>query len=249
MPIPECDRVPILELLRGELPAFRCEEVLAHLRGCPRCRERAKLMGLLELEPPEIADRPAPLSVGPGPRRHLRYLLPAAAAVLLVAGLLLVWSPQLRRAGAPAGAPALEPYPWDLALTRDTPEPTGRELLQEAAELYRRGEYATAAARLLQLPPAPATDFYLALCWLFSGRNTAAARLLEDVAGGGTAWAEPARWYLAHAYYRQSNLAGCLRELKTLADRSGPHQEAARKWLLQLQHRAGGTEPPDREGQ
>ncbi|GAB4243600.1 MAG: hypothetical protein Kow00109_19430 [Acidobacteriota bacterium] len=243
--MPECDQVPILELLRGELPVPRCEEVLEHLSGCPRCRERAKLMGLLELEPPRLELRPARSSEEKGSKGNLRRLLPLAAALLLAAGVLASWFLIPRSPGPGAEVPPLEPYPWDPTLTRETPEAAGAEQLRVAAELYRQQRYAEAAAVLQDLPSTPTSDFYLALCWLLSGRDAPAARLLEGLTAGESPWSEPARWYLAHVYFRQADRAAALRELEILSQRPGAYQEAAKDWLSRLRQAPGESALPD----
>ena len=64
-----CDQVPLIELLGSELESSRTEQALAHVEGCPACRERLQTMAAVKaLHDSDLVRCTAGSDSGPWPR-------------------------------------------------------------------------------------------------------------------------------------------------------------------------------------
>ncbi len=219
----ECDQMPIPELIRGELNQGECDRVLDHLQRCPDCRERARIMSVLEIG--ENASERKTTS------HRLPWYLPTAAGVLAALGLSYFAWQRLTPIGPGAGNfPTVQAYPYQPLETRAS-STEGGEALAEAFALYRSGRFEAAATALARLPSEPMIDFYLGVSWLLAQRPEQAVAVLAPLADKEGPWAYPARWYLAHAYLRAGNLPAAKRLFTRLAEEEGEFQAEAESIL------------------
>lgn len=224
-----CDEVLLPELIRGELSEELAESVTHHLETCSSCRERARIMALLETEA-GIGQRPA--------RRRLRSLaLAAAVAIAACLGLLFHWTERDRPTVDWATELAThEPYPF-IGLTVRGSNPASETDRHAAFTAYRQRKYETAARLFRQLVPDAEVSFYLGVSLYLAGEPEPACVHLREAAKT-SGWRTPARWYLANALLARRDVDSAKRILTGLEVEPGEFQEKARLLLDQLSRAA-----------
>lgn len=221
----KCDDVPLPELIRGELPEEAASAVQAHVATCRRCRERARIMALLEASDSSAAK----------PTRRRLCALALAAAIVLAGALAVLWrnlevgetAPKLVTAWATDQA-----YPYVGLMTRGSESSRGQDRL-EAFSAYQRGDYAAAARRFARLESDPEISFYLGVSLYLSDETEAAFHYLSDAAKTES-WRGPARWYLANALLKHGDVAAAGKQLARLEQSGGAFEEQARELLGKL---------------
>ncbi len=218
-----CEQVPLLELVRCELDQERIQLALRHLEGCRECRERVRVMSLLELAAAE-----------PMGRAHSgkKWYAVAAVAVLTLAGAAMVI---LRVSGPvpfdPATLATREPYPLVLLDTRsEAPDRRCRE----AYQWYREARYRLAAEAFSHCPSGAEADFFQGVSEYLAGDPGSARRRLSAVAAAPGPWREPARWYDAAACLALGDLEAAALLLEGLAASGGQYAPAAAELLAKL---------------
>ncbi len=218
-----CEQVPLLELVRCELDQERIQITLRHLEECRECRERVRVMSLLELAGRERMG---------WARSGKNWYAVAAVAVLTLAGAAMV----ILRMGSPAPfdpaalAPR-EPYPLVLLDTRS--EAAGGRC-REAYQLYREGRYRLAAEAFSHCPSGAEADFFQGVSEYLAGDPESARRQLSAVAAVPGPWREPARWYEAAACLALGDLEAAALLLEGLAASGGQYAPAAAELLAKL---------------
>jgi hypothetical protein len=183
-----------LDLVHGLLPPDVREATLAHAKQCIRCGSRMR----------EVAATHERTQARPLRRRQSRTLpgmVAAAAAVIAVAGIALLWT---ARGPAPL-APARLPSPDMHILTRSVPDTIENPGLIAGLDAYRRNDYA-AARRALANAHATGTleqvrRLYLGNAQLQLGDARGAVRTLRSVdrALVPEPWIAELEWSLAVA--------------------------------------------------
>lgn len=219
-----CEQVPLLELVRCELDEDRIRTTLRHLEECRDCRERVRVMSLLESAGAEQA-RPR------SARWHLRKWYAVAAAVALA----LVGTAVVYRGGParfePAALATREPYPLVLL---DVRSEASQASCREAFELYQSSRYGEAATAFASCPAGAETDFFRGVAEYLSGQPESARRRLAAAAAAQSPWREPARWYEANACLLLHDLETARALLEELASTGGHYAEPAAELLSRL---------------
>lgn len=239
----------------GMLEAALQSGLDAHLDSCDACRRLAADIDALDLATPGAAsDERVQARVFGEPKRR-PWLLPLAAALILVTGVAVGWRawPRARPAEdrreavvAPAaGSPvksspvvalwAVAPAPVRVPLSSLGPtrsgEPAGEGLI-EALAPYRAGDYVRATERLsewVRLSPSSGEGhFYLGVAQLLAGDPQAAAVSLaraHDLLPA--ARRREVNWYQAAAAQRAGDVSGARARLQTLCAQAGAYQTEA----------------------
>ncbi len=221
----KCDDVPLPELIRGELPEEAVSAVQAHIATCRKCRERARVMALLETSGSSEA---MPI------RRRFRALS-LAAAVVLAGALLVLWrnaDVDKTESNLAASWATDQAYPY-VGLTTRGDEDSRDRGRREAFSAYQRGDYAAAARRFARLGSDPEASFYLGVSLYLSDEPHAASRYLSEAAKTES-WRDPARWYLANALLKQGDVTAAGKQLAELEQVGGEFGEQARRLLDKL---------------
>jgi hypothetical protein len=224
----KCDRVQLPELLRGELSEEESGPVLAHLEECLSCRERARLMALLQGEPSLLTSRK------PGKRRF--HLALAAVLCMVLVGVAV----HLRTQRAPAvdvhRLATSVPYPLIALTTRSTEmEEAGRS---RAFEQYVRGDFVAAAESFSRLESAPRdgdVQFFWGVAAYLTGDLQAARRHLDRASELSGKWTEPSLWYLANLELKSGDAEAARDRLEALRAGRGEFGEAAERLLERLE--------------
>ncbi len=221
----KCADIPLPELVRGDLPEDTASLVRAHLASCSRCRERARIMAVLE-----VSETARVTST----RRRVRPL--AVAASVILAGILILL---LRHLEVGQTSPNLaaswatdEAYPY-VGLTVRSSENGSDQERSQAFSAYQHGEYAAAARDLMRLESDPEVTFYLGVSLYLSGETEAASHYLSEAAQT-EGWQEPARWYLANALLRDGQVSAARQTLTELTGEHGEFQRQAGELLQKL---------------
>jgi hypothetical protein len=171
-----CDEQPLAELVRGELEQTEADAVLGHLGACATCRERVRVMALLDSSHGMACTPPR------RPRRFRIWTLAAAFTALLVgvtvirlgedlSGDLRVWATQ-------------EAYPL-LRLETRSPDPSD---CAHAYDHYQSGRFRQAAEQFRRCPQDTASRFYGGVSEYLAGDPEASLRLLVPVAREAGPW-------------------------------------------------------------
>lgn len=217
-----CEQIPLPELVRCELDEDRIRTTLRHLEECRSCRERIRVMCLLELAGADQARR--------RPAVVRKWYAMAAGIVLALVGAAILY-----RSGRvqfePSALATREPYPLVLL---DARSEAPRDSCGEAFELYRRSRYAEAATAFGSCPAGAETDFFRGVAEYLGGRPESARRRLSAAAAVQSPWREPARWYEANACLVLHDLEAARVLLEELASSGGRYAEPAAALLSQL---------------
>ena len=223
------DESTLIDLAHGLLPPSEQGEALAHIRACPECENRFRVI---------VADRErsratgAPRAVWPGGvekrpgLRHskgLRWV--AAAAVVLTIGVYALQRNTVR----PAPIPYWIPVEEEATVLRSSTGLQG-EHVDSALDGYLKRNAATAVRELraLEVSPDNATvaslrDLFLASALVNAGQYAEAIKVLDALSIDTlpTQWRRQARWvhYLALMELGRREEAGLL--LEELVDEPG----------------------------
>lgn len=223
-----CEEYPLLKLVRGELSSARTERTLRHLELCRDCRERIRIMAMLDLEGgPRNSSGWGKIRIREGWRRPLAAM--AAAILLACAVVYQSWKPD------PVDVRSLairEAYPLVRLESRDGP---AEAACGEAFFLYGEARFAEAAAGFKACLPSPEVYFFEGVAEYLSGNPEAAARLLTKVIDLDSPWQEPSRWYAAQAYLLSGDWVTAKSILNRIADGQGNYSQSARDLLGRLE--------------
>ncbi len=204
-----CEDLKLAEFLRGELEPPETQGVLSHLEGCQICRERIRVMAILETRF-QIENQ----SKKPRPRTYL-----AAAAVLIfsLVSLTYYFAPLVEGERFAAA----EPYPYfPLELRSDGTDSSNDKLRETAFEAYVTGNYLKANSILKNLVARdedPELTFYLGVThYLLGNTSQALARLRE--AARNPRWKSPSQWYMANLLLRDGERASAIKLLEALQE-------------------------------
>lgn len=114
----------------------------------------------------------------------------------------------------------------------------GTALLQEAGKAFNQKKYEKALPFLdkyLSLQPGALEPlFFKGLCLMETGNTAEARGILFTIATGDSAFAPDAQWFLALAYLREKDYAGCKEIIKAIPP-DGPYHQKALKLMKALQ--------------
>jgi hypothetical protein len=163
---------------------------------------------------------------------------------------------------APAVAPAVPAVAMSVLVHVDPPlyvpvalrgqRDEAAEQFEAAMRLYRAGDHAGALAGLRAVdemdPDRPRTRFFLSVCQLLLGQNSAAAAGFErTIALGESPYLEESHFYLAKAWLRLGRLPAARRELHRTVARHGGLEQEARQMIAHIDALAAGKDrPPDK---
>jgi tetratricopeptide (TPR) repeat protein len=212
-----CEDLKLAEFLRGELAPPESQAVLSHVENCQVCRERIRVMAILEARFQQET-----------PSKQLRtrrYLMAAAAVVILGLTLLTyhsVWSPVSTVEGEQFSA--ADPYPYfPLELRFEGMDSYNEKLRKTAFEAYVTGDYGKANSileGLAQKDRDPELKFYLGVTHYLLGNPDKALQCLGDAAKTPR-WKAPSQWYMANLLLRNGKEATAAELLQELRDGGG----------------------------
>jgi hypothetical protein len=204
----------LVDLAARLLPSEETERALEHLKSCPACEERFRILA---------ADREWFVSVAAGggavraSRGRWGFAFAGAAAVLVAA--LLLWALQ---EPVPVHDPWL-PIEKEQAVLRSSVGPGNGSDLLRALEAYRDRDVGEALRRLRQarVPEAyrPLCDLYLASALAVDHQDAQAAEVLLglDVATLPQPWRRRAQWIRYVVWLRQGRGEEAAALLETLS--------------------------------
>jgi hypothetical protein len=191
------DRDVVARYVAGTSTDAETEAFERHLIGCVECQTAVRLGGAIRL-----GARPAQPVAQRGPRWAAGLVtLAAAAAVVLVAGMSLVRTAELRALGVLEMPPAYAGVPVRSDVAR------ADSLFGEGMRLYAAREFRSAARALSDARAAGSdsipTSFFLGAIALLEGRGAVATRELGIVLRrGDSPYRAEAHFYLAKAWLR-----------------------------------------------
>jgi hypothetical protein len=223
----------IIELyVAGKLNRVRMRDFEEHYFGCDGCARRLDDFWRIDSELRQSRERLTS-------RGHiLAWIWTTAAITAIVVAVL----------NAPgADVPAVQPPhvevgqldPPNFLLPIHAGRPASWELpFEDAMRSYPTHDYEATARALAPVvaawPNVGAPRFFLGACRLLSGDPETAIRDLREVASGESAFADEARYYLAHAYLRDGRRVEALEALQQLASSKGAFAWNAQDLLTRL---------------
>lgn len=231
-----CQSVPLIEFFQGQLDEEETGRVLAHLDECEDCRERLQVLAILQSRQEASFVEPE------APRTRWRFW-PLAAALLLAAGLSILWMVVQPRPGPEkdrlANLATSKAFPYFPLQTRSgkadrTPSPARRQ----AFTSYATGDFDSATRLFSGLKKDPEILFYLGVTQYMRGEFPAALELLKRASEGSEQWRMPADWYRANAYLKLGRAREAKQMLQAVSGTTNEFQPAARELLDRLNRSA-----------
>jgi len=220
----KCDRIRLYEYLDGSLNPDQARETSAHLENCAACRERFRIMEILDRrEEQAVQPKPQPASF-----RGEKWML-LAATLLLTALLSLFYSLLPGSSDAPALASLATRRPYPLVLL-ETREGDG-EMLPRGLQLYREGRYREALSELEKAENSQDALFFSGVSLYLLDEPARAAQILKRVAEVSEKWADPADWYYSQALLRMGRRGEAIRVLRRLSASDNRYRVEARVQL------------------
>ena len=146
----------------------------------------------------------------------------------------------VERRGRIAELARFEPPRYEPAKSHATPGGANRAF-QSAMMYYADGDFRTAANALSEIlrkaPDVPEVNFYAGIALLVNDQPWQAMEAFDRVAGGASAFVEPARFFRAKTYLRLADVDSATRDLTALAAGDGPHAAEARRMLAVLRQK------------
>ena len=184
-------------------------------------------------------------------RRPWVWIYGLAVLVMFIAVSVFAWlAVESRRSAGASQAPPAGPIPAErfllLAQFEPPPYPPDRAYakvhtrpFEHAMEHYLKRDFAGAISRLRASVAAhadgPEAPFYLGICSLLSGDGDAGVKALQLVIGAGdTQYLEQARYYLAKALLRRSDIPGARVQLEGVIAMHGGLEQRSRSLLTQI---------------
>ena len=225
-----CEDLKLAEFLRGELEPNETQGVLRHLEGCQICRERIRVMAILETRFQEEShfNKPKPRT----------YLAAAAVLIFSLVPLAYYFAGGVSPLSEGEGVLAAEPYPYfPLELRSEGTSSNNDKLRETAFEAYVTGDYLRANVILEDLVSGakdPELTFYLGVTHYLLGNNRQALTRLQEVVKDPR-WKAPSHWYMANLLLRDGERASALRLLEALRDGGGEFSVESAALLRVLQ--------------
>jgi len=217
----KCSETKLVELIQGNLTPEESRNALRHLETCPCCRERAKVMAVLEKIVPNRRCR----------RREWKIYLLAAGLLFcaLVPAMVRLRQEIGSRPNALIQITESKPYPYFPLFPRSEETVTARR--KRAFQAYISEDYRSALVDFNLLEADPEILFYKGICEYQLGRNEAALTHLTMAASREKRWKAPALWYKANLYLRINEQENARRVLEQLS-RSGEEYASEAAFLL-----------------
>lgn len=221
-----CEDVKLLEYVAGEATDAESQAVRTHLGTCTDCRERLKIMRLLEMEYSAESPRPASWT---------RWALPLAAAIVLAIGIPVVYQSVRTVSPSPTDLATTRAFPYFPLETRSASGP-GNALKAriEAVEAYSAGDYAKAAQSFGELTPDAETRLLRGVSFYMIEEFDKARSCLEPLALESSEWSAAAAWYLANLHVRQGQFEAARVILRKLIRDNGEYSTEASELLEQM---------------
>ena len=221
-----CDQAPLIELLGGELEISLTEQVLAHIGGCPTCRERLQTMAAVKaLYGREHSMKPS----------RPRFWPPAASLLiaLFIPAFYLAWHISGPEARELADLATGERYPYFPLQTRSDVSGTTQESRRQAFEAYGTNRLKEASGWFQRLPEDADALFYSGVTHYLLGEYPAALGKLARAVELDRQWEGAAWWYQANIYLKVRQKEKAEAKLKELVDRSNSTYEREALQLLE----------------
>ncbi len=225
-----CEDLKLAEFLRGELEPNETQGVLRHLEGCQVCRERIRVMAILETRFQEEShfNKPKPRT----------YLAAAAVLIFSLVPLAYYFAGGVSPPAEGENVLAAEPYPYfPLELRSEGTNSNNDKLRETAFEAYVTGDYLRANVILEDLVSGardPELTFYLGVTHYLLGNNRQALTRLQE-AVKDPRWKAPSHWYMANLLLRDGEKAPARRLLEALRDGGGEFSVESAALLRVLQ--------------
>lgn len=211
-----CEDLKLAEFMRGELEPTETQGVLSHLEGCQICRERIRVMAVLETRFQQESQFKKP--------RPRTYLAAAAVLIFSLVPLTYYFTGGPTPLGEGERLTAAEPYPYfPLELRSEATDSNNDRLREMAFEAYVTGDYLKANGILEDLvfsEKDPELTFYLGVTHYLLGNNRQALTRLQEVVKDPR-WKAPSHWYMANLLLRDGERNSAIRLLEALRDGGG----------------------------
>ena len=219
-----CDQVPLIELLGSQLESSRTEQALAHIEGCPACRERLQTMAAVKaLHDSDLV----PV--------HSRLRFRALAASLLIALLIpvffLIRHPD-SEAESLASLATRDKHPYFPLQTRSDTSRSLPENRRRAFAAYSANHFKEATEGFQRLPAGADVLFYSGVSHYLLEEFSPALERLEQAVALDRRWESAAWWYEANTYLKTSQKEKAEAKLKELINSDGSEYEAEALQLL-----------------
>jgi len=230
-------------LAAGRLDAARALELLEHVERCAACSRELDAVAAIVAG---TAPAAAPAAAQPGRRRsalpRLSVAIAAAASVLFLLGLGLLWRGSGAAPDEIAALATTTPLPASGALLRspsDPPSGSGGATWEQAMHAYAAGDFAAAAEGLDALAASgderPLVFLYLGVARLQLAESAAAVSALERaVRDGAGLLRERALWYLGNAHLVAGDAARARETFERLEAVGGEYEVNAQQVLEAL---------------
>lgn len=223
----KCGNIRLEEFLAGRLTEAEASKASAHLKECLDCRERFRIMMILESRGRIGENRGIRFR-----NSSWRYRLPAAAGVflaflitlILLQNTILVPTPDVRDLATP------DPYPLILLSTRAE----GEREISKGLLLYREGRYREALEALNQEEENEDNLFFSGICHYMLDQPVMALERLRR-STSSSKWSDASRWYQSQALLQMGRGNEARALLTEIAARPNRYQEQAESLLGKIQ--------------
>lgn len=226
----KCDELKLGEFLRDELDPSENHEILTHLDECKTCRERIRVMAILETN----------LQEETRPKRPRRWIYLAAAAVLTS----MLIPIALEFSGTPPvkvedefSDPGPYPYfPLELRSQGPPSNDSSKERVEEAFAAYLAGDFRKANSILkaiVEKQNSPELIFYLGVTHYLLG-NTELAQGCFRENFRHPRWKDASKWYVANLLLKRGENSAAIQLLQELQSEEGEFSDESSEILRRL---------------
>jgi hypothetical protein len=199
------------------------QDALEHLKRCPQCCERVKVLILLEKLYSNDEMRPSRLKI---------YLLAAGLMICtLLPATMMIGPERGRESRFQVELVETRAYPLFIIDPRD--DVSGER--KRAWEAYLHKDYQSALSELSQLEDDPEVVFYRGVCEYMLGMNETANIHLSHASSLEKRWEQPALWYRANILLRFGKMDPAIRLLKQLKRTGGEYSAEAETLMKRLE--------------
>ncbi|MEE8348828.1 MAG: hypothetical protein V3R94_04605 [Acidobacteriota bacterium] len=228
----DCDQVPLIELLGGELESRPTEQALVHVEGCPTCQERLHTMAAVKaLYGQGVSRKPDRWSF----RRPLAASLLIA---LLIPTLYLIRQSSGIKEENLARLATTDKHPhFPLQTRADLSEPS-EESRRRSFAAYDANRFREASDGFGRLPASAEVLFYSGVTHYMLGEYSPALEKLGRAVELDRQWKSAAGWYEANIYLKTDQKQRAEARLRELVSQgSGVYDTRALQILQNLARR------------
>lgn len=219
-----CTETKLVELVQGALTPPETRVVLRHLKTCRPCRERVKVMAVLEKISPEKGLQ----------HKRIRLYWMAAGLVLfaLIPSIVDLGTQTVWQSNHWARFAETKPHPYFPLDPRSAESSDSKR--RQAFLAYNRQDYRSALSELSRIEVDAQVLFYRGVCEYLLGQDKASLAHLREAARLEAKWKEPSLWYQANLQLRLDDVEEASAILEQLSKPGGEYFTEADSLLTQL---------------